>query len=208
MPPAKAPEAFSRIVIDAQLRDAKWNLTDGRSVRYEYVLPDGTKADYVLGDRHGRALAVVEAKRLTVDPLGAEKQARDYAIQLGIPFVFLANGNEIWFWDFECEAHPHAVKTFFSQADLERRAAARMTRKDLMQVPTDERIVDRSYQTECIDTLCREISSSGRKLLAEMATGTGKTRTAACLERLPTDQATGRGVEHMLTASLQSRLLG
>jgi type I restriction enzyme, R subunit len=65
MPPSKAPEAFSRVVIDAQLRDAKWNLTDGRSVRYEYVLSDGTKADYVLGDRRGRALAVVESKRRT-----------------------------------------------------------------------------------------------------------------------------------------------
>src|SRR5271157_4243443 len=95
----KEPEAFSRVVIDAQLRDAKWNLTDGRSVRYEYVLPDGTKADYVLSDRHGRALAVVEAKRRAIDPLGAEKQARDYAIQVGVPFVFLANGKEIWFWD-------------------------------------------------------------------------------------------------------------
>jgi len=81
MSPAKVPEAFSRVVIDAQLRDAKWNLTDGRSVQYEYVLSDGTKADYVLGDRHGRALSVVEAKRQSIDALGAEKQVRDYAIR-------------------------------------------------------------------------------------------------------------------------------
>ena len=145
MPPFKAPEAFSRVVIDAQLRDAKWNLTDGRSVQYEYALPDATKADYVLGDRRGRILAVVEAKRLAIDPLGAEKQARDYAVQLGVPFVFLANGREIWFWDFEREAHPHLVKTFFSQEDLERRAAARATRKDLMQVATDTKIAGRPY---------------------------------------------------------------
>ena len=59
---ANQPEAFSRVVIDAQLRDARWHLTDGRSVRFEYVLPDGTKADYVRSDRRGRALAVVEAK--------------------------------------------------------------------------------------------------------------------------------------------------
>ncbi len=48
-------EAFSRVVIDAQLKDVGWNLTDGQSVRYEYQLPDGTFADYVLSDRHGRA---------------------------------------------------------------------------------------------------------------------------------------------------------
>ena len=40
-----APEAFSRVVIDAQLRDAGWGLTDGRSVRFEVMLPDGKKAD-------------------------------------------------------------------------------------------------------------------------------------------------------------------
>lgn len=172
-------EAFSRVVIDAQLRDSKWNLTDGRSVRFEYVLPDATKADYVLGDRHGRTLAVVEAKRQATDPLGAEKQARDYAVQLRVPFVFLANGKEIWFWDFEREAHPHVVKTFFSQEDLERRAAARASQKDLMQVATDTKIAGRPYQQDCITALCREIVTGRRKLLVEMATGTGKTRTAA-----------------------------
>ena len=116
-----APEAFSRVVIDAQLKDVGWGLTDGRSVRFEVVLPDGTKADYVLGDRHGRALAVLEAKRMSTDPLGAERQAKAYALQLGVSFVFLANGKEVWFWDHEREAHPHLVKSFFAQPDLERR---------------------------------------------------------------------------------------
>ena len=177
----QAPEAFSRVVIDAQLRDAKWTLTDGRSVRYEYVLPDHTKADYVLGDRRGRALAVVEAKRMATDPRGAAAQAKAYAAQLGVPFIFLANGAEIWFWDHEREAHPHPVRTFFAQADLERRAAARATRRDLRDVPADTKIAGRPYQRECIDTLCREIALGRRKLLVEMATGTGKTRTAAAL---------------------------
>ncbi len=175
------PEAFSRVVIDAQLRDAGWGVTDGRSVRFEVMLPDGTKADYVLGDRHGRALAVLEAKRMVIDPLGAEKQARDYAVQLGVPFVFLANGKEIWFWDYEREAHPHQVKTVFAQPDLERRAAARQTQRDLMGVATDGKIAGRPYQRDCIETLCREIVAGRRKMLVEMATGTGKTRTAAAL---------------------------
>lgn len=176
-----APEAFSRVVIDAQLKDAGWGLTDGRSVRFEVMLSDGTKADYVLCDRYGRALAVLEAKRIAIDPLGAEKQARDYAVQLGVPFVFLANGKEIWFWDHEREAHPHQVKTVFAQPDLERRAAARQTQRDPMDVATDEKIAGRPYQRDCIETLCREIVAGRRKMLVEMATGTGKTRTAAAL---------------------------
>jgi type I restriction enzyme R subunit len=174
-------EAFSRVVIDAQLKDARWNLTDGRSARFEYVLPDGTKADYVLCDRPGRALAVIEAKRMATDPLTARQQAIDYATQLNVPLVFLANGKEIFFWDYEREAHPHAVKTFFSQADLERRAAARAVRRDLMAVETDRRIAGWPFQLDCVDTLCREITLGRRKLLVEMATGTGKTRTAAAL---------------------------
>jgi hypothetical protein len=58
-----ANEAFSRVKIDNQLRDVDWPLTDGRSVRFEYPLADGTRADYVLCDRRGQALAVLEAKR-------------------------------------------------------------------------------------------------------------------------------------------------
>lgn len=178
MPPG-GTEAFSRVVIDALLQDVGWNLTDGRSVRYEYALNDGTRADYVLSDRHGRALAVVEAKRFSVNPADAAAQARAYAEQLKVPFVFLSNGRETRFWDYAAEAHPHPVATFFSQDNLERRAATRKLRTDPLAIPIDHKIVERDYQLECIDTLCREIKRGRRKLLVEMATGTGKTRMAA-----------------------------
>lgn len=60
--PTLMNEAFSSTAIDALLKDVGWNLSDGRSVRFEYVLPDSTRADYVLCDRHGCSLAVLEAK--------------------------------------------------------------------------------------------------------------------------------------------------
>ena len=41
-------EAFARVKIDSQLRAVDWNLEDGSSVHFEYILPDKTKADYVL----------------------------------------------------------------------------------------------------------------------------------------------------------------
>ena len=47
-------EAFSRVKIDAQLRDQGCEITNTNAVRFEYVLPDRTKADYVLCDRKGR----------------------------------------------------------------------------------------------------------------------------------------------------------
>ncbi|MCY4311414.1 MAG: hypothetical protein OXC54_08930 [Rhodospirillaceae bacterium] len=37
-------EAFARVRIDALLKDAGWNLTDGSSVLFEHALPDGTPA--------------------------------------------------------------------------------------------------------------------------------------------------------------------
>ena len=174
-------EAFSRVIIDTLLADQGWNTQDANSVRYEVVLGDGTRADYVLCDRHGRSIAVIEAKRFSVNPADAAEQAKNYARQLNVPYIFLANGQEIRFWEWQREAYPRPVKTFFKQDDLERRAATAQVKRDPLTVPIDTRIAGRDYQQECIQTLCREIGQGRRKLLVEMATGTGKTRTAAAL---------------------------
>lgn len=139
-------EAFSRVKIDAQLKDQGWEILNPNAVRFEYVLPDGTKADYVLCDRHGRALAVVEAKKAAINPAEAEAQAKAYAVQLKVPYVFLANGEEIRFWEWQREAFPRVVKTFFAQSDLERRAATSKIKRDPLTVPIDKCIVERDYQ--------------------------------------------------------------
>lgn len=176
-----ANEAFSRVIIDSQLTAQGWSLADGFSVRYEVVLEDGTRADYVLCDRHGRSLAVVEAKRFSVSPGDAAEQAKNYARQLKVPYIFLANGNEIRFWEWQREAYARPVKTFFKQDDLERRFATLQVARKPLSVPIDVRIAGRDYQQQCIQTLCQEIEQGRRKLLVEMATGTGKTRAAAAL---------------------------
>ena len=174
-------EAFSRVKIDAQLKDESWDTQNPNAVRYEYPLPDGTRADYVLCDRNGRSLAVVEAKRSSINPADGARQAKAYAEQLMVPFIFLSNGEEIRFWDWQIEAHPRPVKTFFGPEDLERRYATRVVRRDPRAVPIDRRIVERDYQIECIEILTAEFHQGRRKMLVEMATGTGKTRTAAAL---------------------------
>jgi len=174
-------EAFSRVIIDSQIAAQGWSLSDGFSVRYEVVLEDGTRADYVLCDRHGRSLAVIEAKRFSFSPGDAAEQAKNYARQLKVPYIFLANGNEIQFWEWQHEAFPRPVKTFFKQDDLERRFATLQVARKPASVPIDVKIAGREYQQQCIQTLCQEIEQGRRKLLVEMATGTGKTRTAAAL---------------------------
>ena len=172
-------EAFARVKIDKLLGDAGWNLTDGVSVLFEHALPDGTQADYVLCDRSGRPMAALEAKRASTDPITAQDQGRHYAEQLDVPFVFLSNGEEVRFLDRETDAHARMIAGFWSQDDLERRIAARRLHRDLSGVAIDRKIVDRDYQIECIEALSSEVSLGRRKLLVEMATGTGKTRTAA-----------------------------
>src|SRR3989338_7073409 len=97
-------EAFSRVLIDAQLAAQGWDTQDHNAVRYEVSCPDGSRADYVLCDRHGRALAVVEAKRFSVNPADAAEQAKNYARQLNIPYIFLTNGNEVRFWEWQSTA--------------------------------------------------------------------------------------------------------
>lgn len=172
-------EAFARVKIDALLAAQGWNTLDTQAVRFEVPLPDDTRADYVLCDRRGRSVAVIEAKRFSMSPGDAAAQAKAYAQQLGVPYVFLTNGDEVLFWEWQREAYPRRVKTLFRQDDLERRLATLTVRREPAAVPIDRRIVERDYQLECIDTLCREMALGRRKLLVEMATGTGKTRTAA-----------------------------
>ena len=174
-------EAFARVKIDALLAAQDWNIQDTNAVRFEAPMPDGKRADYVLCDRHGRAMAVIEAKRFSVQPGDAAAQGRHYAQQIGVPYVFLSNGAEVQFWEWQREAYPRAVKTFFKQDDLERRHASLKLKRDPLQIGIDRHIVERDYQLDCIDTLCREMAQGRRKLLVEMATGTGKTRTAAAL---------------------------
>jgi type I restriction enzyme R subunit len=179
-------EAFARVKIDKQLEAVGWKIDDGQSISYEQGLSDGKQADYVLNDRNGRPLAVLEAKRFS-DSLPLEtacQQAKTYAEQLGVDFIFLANGKEAKFWDYKKESYPRDIKTIFDQENLERRIASRKLRKDILSVETDKRIVGgqgRSYQLDAIDEVCRGITKGRSKFLLEMATGTGKTRIGAAL---------------------------
>ncbi len=187
-------EAFSRVKIDAQLRDQGWDVVNPNSVRFEYMVQDGTKADYVLCDRNGRSLAVVEAKRSTTNPADAARQARTYAEQLDVPFIYLSNGEEVRFWDWRLEAHPRLIKTFFAPEDLERRFATRVVRKDPRAVPIDTRIVERDYQTDCIEILTGEFHRGRRKWTATRSRSRPRMRSRSiCPTTRATDCRAGGG---------------
>ena len=144
--------------------------------------------DYALLDSLGRPLAIVEAKRSSRDPLEGERQAADYAGALRTrhgtdPFVFLANGDEIWFWHRTLYP-PRKVSGFFTEEDLLRLAHLDKFGKPLKGAMPLEIIIDRAYQIEAVKTIAEHIEAARRRFLLVLATGTGKTRVAVALVEL------------------------
>lgn len=184
-------ETDARIVIDRLLREADWDIEDKAQVSTEEAAADG-RADYLLKSTLTRPLAVVEAKRFSTDPYSAKAQARAYAEALLAPFVILSNGHEHYFWEYETgDARP--VVGLPSRADLERRANLRSHRTgtlnttlNALPLPTRfrfkaEELEVRPYQLRCLQAADQALLVGRRRMLFEMATGTGKTLTIAML---------------------------
>jgi len=139
-------------------------------------------ADYVLLGKDGKPLAVVEAKKTTVDAEIGKEQARNYAQKIHettgapMPFVFYTNGYDLYFWDTE-RFPPRKILGYPSRSDLERMQFLRDNSKPLSSQLVDTRISGRPYQIEGIRAVLEAIEKRRRKFLMVMATGTGKTRT-------------------------------
>ena len=114
-------EAFSRILIDKALETSGWNLLDPQQVQFELNTGNG-RADYLLKDKRGAVLCVLEAKREDIDPYDAKEQARGYAENLTAPFIILSNGREHWFWNYERadQRDAYRIERLPSREDLER----------------------------------------------------------------------------------------
>jgi type I restriction enzyme, R subunit len=181
----KTLETDARITIDKQLRTAQWDIEDKTQVKTEVSVASGGRADYVLYDKRGRALAVVEAKKFAVDPYIAKGQAKIYANELNVDFIFLSNGEVIYFWDYK-NNDARIVNGFFSRADLERMSFLRKQKSiKLKNIPIDKNIAGRKYQEQCLHKIDATLAAGKRKILVEMATGTGKTRlVVAQIKRL------------------------
>jgi type I restriction enzyme, R subunit len=154
-------------------------------VPYQTELPVGI-SDYALYRPNGEILAIVEAKRTSIDPRLAQTQAEFYVTQLAKrqsfrPFAFMTNGNDIYFLD-SGQANKRLVSGFFSPLDLENLLFMRQHRLPLSQASISQSITDRLYQQEAIRRVCEAFERQNRrKALLVMATGTGKTRTVMSL---------------------------
>ena len=182
-----------KIYIDVDMKQMGWKF-DGTDadVQEEYkvegmagVPGQPGYCDYVLFGKDGLPLAVVEAKRTSKDPNIGRKQAVLYADCLERkfgrrPMMFTTNGFETYFWDDQ-SGPQRKVSGVFSKDDLQKLMNRRTERLNLTGVPIDDKITDRYYQKEAIRAVCGQMEQGFRKHLLVMATGTGKTRTAASL---------------------------
>lgn len=180
-------------LIDIMLKDAGWDVNDRESVELEFPLKDhkgvGKKgrADYVLLNKKGKPVAVVEAKKTSVDPIIGRDQAveyantieRDYKVR---PIVFYTNGYEIYMWD-DKYSEPRQIWGFYTLGDLEELFFKHKYKKDLNKITIDKKIAGRPYQIEGIKRVYERYSNGYRKALLVMATGTGKTRTVIALTK-------------------------
>lgn len=190
-------EAKTRIdLIDIELNNCGWNVNDTLKVIQEYEIElddnlpaffDRTKryVDYVLLNKTGHIIAVVEAKRESKSVQSAKTQAEYYArriknIQGFTPFIYITNGNEIEFWD--SENYPiRKVLSYHSLEDLETYRKRNDNNIILSPELLDKNIAGRAYQVEAITKTLETFNDKKREILWVMATGTGKTRTIISL---------------------------
>ncbi len=187
-------EAFSRILIDKELEYAKWDLLDDKQVTFEYHNASG-RADYLLKDKNGGVLCVLEAKREDIDPYDAKEQARGYAENLKAPFVILSNGKVHYFWNYERRDEKDAgrIERLPSREDMERQRLKNLQPpRPLLTAKVDAKYLSRFrdditlrwYQIRALEAIAEGFDNEKRrKFLLEMATGTGKTLLCAALIR-------------------------
>ena len=170
--------------------------------------------DFLLLDSKGFPLIVLEAKSEDKEPLVGKEQARKYARSQSCRFVILSNGNLHYFWDLErgnpyiitTFPSPESVSGYQKVIPNPQRLIGERVEADyivLSQRPNyasaaawineDERPgfihanslrFLRDYQLRAVHALQRSVQDGNDRFLFEMATGTGKTLTAAAIIKL------------------------
>lgn len=170
--------------------------------------------DFLLLDAKGFPLIVLEAKAENKNPLVGKEQARKYAHSQNCRFVILSNGNLHYFWDLERgspyiitsfptpesvtgyhKVTPDANRLFTEQVDSDYIV---LTQRPLYQsdaawkkdterpgyIQTNKLRFLRPYQMKAVQALQAAVKDGHDRFLFEMATGTGKTLTAAAIIKL------------------------
>ncbi|MCZ8284413.1 MAG: DEAD/DEAH box helicase family protein, partial [Bacteroidia bacterium] len=170
--------------------------------------------DFLLTDESQNPLIVLEAKKESLNPLTGKEQARNYAISQKVNYVILSNGTIHYLWDIErgnpelIQAFPslESIKNYYQFNPEPRKLIDEVISDDyivLTQLHNYKEIPEyideskrenlikkynlrflRNYQLNAIRAIQTAISDGKNRFLLEMATGTGKTLTAAAIIKL------------------------
>ena len=170
--------------------------------------------DFLLLDAKGFPLLVLEAKAEGKNPLIAKEQARKYAKSQSCRFVILSNGNLHYFWDLERgnpyvitsfptpdsvtgyqKVTPNPQRLIEDQVgedyivrtqrpNYQSEAGWRNEAERLGYIQANKLRFLRPYQLKAIHSLQAAVGEGKDRFLFEMATGTGKTLTAAAVIKL------------------------
>lgn len=170
--------------------------------------------DYLLLDNKGFPFIVLEAKKEEINPLFAKEQARKYAQSQNCRFIILSNGNLHYFWDLQrgnpniiskfpkpetvigyTDYKPNAetlinetvnddyiVKT--QKPDYESDPRYKEEGQRSAFIEENKLRFLRKYQVRAVERIQEEVKEGKDRFLFEMATGTGKTLTAAAVIKL------------------------
>lgn len=191
------PEEIARQLIDEKLTQAGWLVQDRKEFdRFagigvacrEFVMEDGTEADYLLFV-DGKAAGVIEAKKAGIVLSGIENQSKGYSChlpayvkhyQLPLPYIYESNGSEIFFTDLR-DPHPVARPVFhFHQPGTLKESLDKgpSLRARLQNLPVLQRGSLRECQFTAIQNLEKSLALGKPRSLIQLATGAGKTYTA------------------------------
>jgi len=170
--------------------------------------------DFLLLDAKGFPLIVREAKSEDKNPLVGKEQARKYARSQTCRFVILSNGNLHYFWDLErgnpylitSFPAPDSVMGYQKVSPNPQRLIEEQVGEDYIvltqrpgyaseaawkneaerpgYVQANKLRFLRPYQLKAVHALQRAVKDGSDRFLFEMATGTGKTLTAAAVIKL------------------------
>ncbi len=170
--------------------------------------------DFLLLDAKGFPLLVLEAKAEDKNPLIGKEQARKYAKSQNCRFVILSNGNLHYFWDLERgspyvitsfptpdsvtgyqKVKPNPQRLIEEQVGADyivrtqrpnyaSEAAWQNEAERAGNIQSNKLRFLRPYQLKAIHSLQAAVGDGKDRFLFEMATGTGKTLTAAAVIKL------------------------
>jgi len=175
-----------KIYIDLELQLAGWSIgTDCLEEVEVQDMPNNSRVgfvDYVLYGDDGKPLAVIEAKKTSIEPRVGKQQAKLYADCLKReynfrPVIFYTNGFEYYLWD-DIAYPERCVSGIYTKSDLEWLIYKRNNKESLRYLDIKDEITDRPYQKIAVQAVCEALEKGRRKALLVMATGSGKTRTA------------------------------